>query len=184
MAMNNYFGQLYLDLCAYLKTAVPELRWIDQDFGQLEYFEIRPEVSFPCALIDFVSSQYSGISNLGQLGEVGINIRLGFAPFSQSYHAAPLDVKEKALEFYNIEQKVYEALQGWAPVKDGDNYTQPLTRQSAVTEQRDGDRVALRVRVLSFATQFEDNTAKGIYVKVPMPPMQFDSNEIELPLIP
>ncbi|MBT1702942.1 hypothetical protein [Chryseosolibacter indicus] len=177
--MNNYFGQLYLDLCEYLKTVVPELRWIDQDFGQLEHFEVRPEVSFPCCLIDFVSASYSGLSNLAQIGEVVVNIRLGFAPFSQSYHAAPMNVKEKALEFYDVEQKVYEALQGWSPVKDNDNYTQPFYRQSAMTEQRDGDRIGLRVRVLSFGTQFEDNTAKGIYRKVAKPPLQFDETQIQ-----
>lgn len=176
--MNNYFGQLFIDLCAYLKTAVPELRWIDQDFGQLEHYQVRPEVSFPCALIDFISAQYSGLANLAQVGEVAVNIRLGFAPFSQSYHAAPLDVKEKALEFYTIEQKVFEALQGWAPVKDNDNYTQPFSRQSSQTEQRDGDQQALRVRVITFTTQFEDNTAPGVYLKVPKPPLEFDDNEI------
>jgi hypothetical protein len=178
--MNNYFGQLFLDLCNRLKTAVPELRWIDQDFGQLEHFQVRPEVSFPCALIDFASAQYSGLSNHGreQVGEVMINIRLGFTPFSQSYHAAPLDVKEKALEYYNLEQKIFEALQGWAPEKDNDNYSQPLTRQSVMTEQRDGDPVAIRVRVITFTTQYEDGTAPSIFVKVTKPPLEFDQNQV------
>jgi hypothetical protein len=117
--MQNFFGQLYLDLSAYLKTAVPELRWIDQDFGQLERFRYRPEVSFPCALIDFVQATYSNQAELAQIGEVTINIRIGFAPFSQSHQAAPQDVKERALAYYNLEQRIFEAVQGWAPVSPG-----------------------------------------------------------------
>lgn len=179
--MNNYFGQLFLDLSLYLKTAVPELRWIDQDFGQLEHFEIRPEVSFPCALIDFVSASYSGLANLSQVGDVAINIRLGFAPFSQSYHGAPMDVKEKALEFYNLEQKVYQALQGWSPEKEGEQYTQAFIRQSAMTEQRDGDRIGMRVRVLTFVTQLEDHSAPGTFTVVPKPPLEIQQTEIILP---
>lgn len=170
--MNNLFGQLYLDLSERIKTAVPEIRWIDQDFGQLERFEYKPEVAFPCALIDFIQANYSNLSQLAQVGEINVNIRLGFSPFSQSYHSAPTNVKEKALEYYDIEQKVFQALQGWSPQPpaawDTDEpYTQPFMRVSAVTEQRDGDPIGLRIRVLTFTTSLEDESAMIRYTKEP-----------------
>lgn len=158
--MKNFFGQLYIDLSTHLKTTVPELKWIDQDFGQLERFEYRPEVSFPCALVDFIAANYSNLAELAQLGEVTINIRMGFAPFSQAHQAAPMSVKEKALEYYTIEQKIFEALQGWR-----NNFTQPFIRISAVTEQRDNDPIGLRVRVITFTTSFEDESNRPIYAK-------------------
>jgi hypothetical protein len=160
--MQNFFGQLYLDLSDYLKTAVPELRWIDQDFGQLEHFEYRPEVTFPCALIDFAMANYSAMAGLTQIGEVSINIRLGFSPFSKSYQLAPMNVKKKALEYYSIEQKVFEAIHGWAPET---SYCQPLIRVSTTTEQRDNDAQGLRVRVLTFSTAYEDESKLSSYQK-------------------
>jgi hypothetical protein len=168
--MNNFFGQLYLDLSNYLKTSVPELKWIDQDFGQLETFEYRPNVDFPCALIDFLQSSYSNGAELSQFGDLTISIRLGFAAFSSSAQAAPLNVKEKALAYYALEQKVFKVLQGWQPVYEDENYTQPFIRMSAQTEQRISasgaqDASGLRVRVLMFNTTFEDQSAMKTYSK-------------------
>src|SRR5438045_2520697 len=99
MALNSLFGQLFADLADQIKTTLPEIKWIDQDFGQLEMFEYKPNVSFPCALVDFVQANYSNLSENGQIGELMIQIRLGFTPFSQSHALAPTDVREKALNF-------------------------------------------------------------------------------------
>ncbi len=40
-------------------------------------------------------------------------------------------------------------------------------RLSAVTEQRDGDPIGLRIRVLTFTTSFEDESAGITYTKAP-----------------
>jgi hypothetical protein len=164
---NSYFGQLFLDLCDYLKTAVPELKWIDQDFGQLELFEDRPTVSFPCCLIDFPMATFSNVSGNAQIGDITVQLRMGFAPFDKSYHLAPDVVRQKALEYYAIEQKVYEKLQGWE--KD---YTQPFSRINSGTEQRMSasdlaDKTGIRVRVMNFATGFNDDSALPSYTKAP-----------------
>jgi hypothetical protein len=111
MAQQNFFGQLYVDLSTHLKASVQKLKWIDMDFGQLEHFEYRPDVAFPCALVDYPAANFSNGAELSQFGEVLIQIRLGFAPFSHSHTVAPLDVKEKALDYFTIEQEIFEALQ-------------------------------------------------------------------------
>jgi len=169
--MENLFGQLYLDLSAHIKASVSRIRWIDQDFGQLEVFEYKPGVAFPCALIDFVQSGFSNLAMKSQMADLNITIRLGFAPFSSSAVLAPFDVKEKALEYYDIEQEVYEAVQGWQPVFEGNEYTQPFIRVNAQTEQRlsasgTQDANGLRVRVLLFNTQLEDHTAVKKYTRM------------------
>lgn len=159
--MQNFFGQLYLDLSEQLAT-IPELKWIDQDFGQLEQFDMRPSVNFPCALTDFIQATYSNLSELAQFGDISVNIRLGFSPFSNAHYVAPVSVKEKALEYYTIEQKVFESLQGWH-----NEFSQPFIRVSATTEQRDNDPAGLRVRVLTFTTSYEDESKLPVYQKVP-----------------
>lgn len=163
----NYFGQLFIALSDHLKKQVPELRWIDQDFGQLEVFEYRPNVAFPCVLIDFAAAAYSNLSQLSQVGELTITVRIGFTPFSSAQQSAPMDVRQKALEYYEIEQKVYQALQGFNTLQ-----CQPLMRMSAQTEQRVSasgaqDASGLRVRILSFQTSFEDNSAERQYTVQP-----------------
>lgn len=164
----SFFGQFFLDLQAHIKVQVPELKWIDQDFGQLEQFEYRPAVSFPCCLIDFPMANYSNLGNLSQLGDITVQLRLGFAPFDKSYHLAPDNVKEAAVGYYAIEQKLVEKVQGFTT-----EYSQPLIRFNAGTEQRlsasdTADSIGLRVRVINFATQFEDNSNLPKYLKTPV----------------
>lgn len=167
MATASYFGQLFIDLQEHIKTNVPEIKWIDQDFGQLEQFEYRPAVSFPCVLIDFPMANYSNIATLAQQGDITVQFRLGFAPFDKSNATAPLDVREKAVNYYAIEQKLFEALQGFETV-----YTQPFLRVNAGTEQRMSasdvaDSIGLRVRVMNFSTGYDDLSKLPEYVKTP-----------------
>ena len=173
--------QLIIDICDHLKASVPELKWIDQDFGQLELFDDRPAVAFPCALIDFQSANYSNLAELAQQGDLTVLVRLGFTPFSSSHAAAPLSVRKKALEYYQIEQKVYIALQGWSPLtplspgegsggEAGEAYTHPFSRISATPEQRLSannvqDASGIRVRILAFTTTIEDYSALKKYTK-------------------
>jgi hypothetical protein len=161
MAQQNFFGQLYVDLSTHLKAAVPKLKWIDMDFGQLEHFEYKPEVAFPCSLVDFLAANYSNTSNLDQIGDVLVQIRLGFAPFSQSHQTAPLNVKEKALEYFTIEQEIYQAIQGWQ-----NSFTDPFIRVSAATDSR-FEEIGLRVRLLTFSTSYHDESAGTVYTKRP-----------------
>lgn len=168
MATNSYFGQLFIDLSEHIKTAVPEIKWIDQDFGQLEQFEYRPAVSFPCVLIDFPLANYSNTGELSQMGDITVQLRLGFAPFDKSHASAPLLVREKAVDYYSIEQKIFEAVQGWNTA-----YTQPLIRINAGTEQRlsasdQADSIGLRVRVINFSTGFDDLSKLPVYTKTPL----------------
>lgn len=172
MAMNNFFGQLLIDIQTRLAAQVNEIKWTDQDLGQLEHFEYKPSVSFPCALIDFAQANYSALAENAQIGDIAIQIRLGFAPFSASNNVAPTNVREKALSFYDIEQKVFEALMGWAPDAPAGNaefeegkYTQPFVRVSAITEHRDNDQMGLRVRVLTFSTTYQDESAQVTFTK-------------------
>lgn len=151
--LQSFFAQLFIALQERIKTAVPEIRWIDQDLGQLEYYEQRPAVSFPCVLIDFNSTTFDQESQLVQWGNVSIELRLAFPPFSSANNVAPAATKENALKYYELEQKLFVALHGWQP---DSGICQPLTRISAATEKREDP---FRVRSLMFTTAYEDDSA-------------------------
>ncbi len=157
----NFFGKLYLDLSAYLKAQVPELKLIDMDFGQLENFEYKPNVAFPCSLIDFVNADYSNLSELAQVGDIIVQIKLGFAPFSQTSQAAPMSVKDKGLDYFNLEQKVFEKVHGWY-----NDVCQPFIRLNAATDKR-FEEIGLRVRVLNFSTQYQDESSYPVFETTP-----------------
>ena len=132
-----------------LKTAVPELRWIDQDFGQFELE--KPPVDFPCALIDIPDIQYSDSSNLEQIGDTTLTVRLGFRVYNRSNSKAPDMIKEKGRAHFAIIKKVYKVLHGHED--DEANYN-TITRATMLR----GKSIDPRVYTLGFKTAlFETN---------------------------
>jgi hypothetical protein len=163
--MNSLFAKVFLALQDKIKNDVPEIRWIDQDFGQLEDYDIRPPVSFPCVLIDFNSTSYEEMNQRRQQANITFTLRLGFPAFSYAASTAPQSVRELALQYYELEQRLFEAVQGF----DGGGVMQGCTRQSTVTEGRKDDN--LRVRVMTFTAMSEDSSAQVKYTKAPRPPL-------------
>lgn len=147
MSTQSFFKTIFLDLQERIKTEVPEIRFIEQNIGQIGIEDFRKMVSFPAVIIDFSNTTFTALQGNVQLAEATITITLIFETFSQSYNLAPSSVKEKALEFLDIEQKVYQALQGW----ENGNCT-PMVRMNATSQ----NELGLRIRILNFSTSFED----------------------------
>ena len=158
MELQSFFAQLLLKLQAHIKTEVAEIRYINQDLGQLEVYDMgSPSVSWPCVLVDMSDTNYSDLHGGTQEANVcTILFRLGFNPFSQTSNLQPEEVRKLGLQYYEIEQKLYQALQGY----DADGLMQPMTRTRMATEKREED--AFRVRVLIFTTSFEDDGARPV----------------------
>jgi len=146
----SFFARYYLDICERIRTEVPEIEWIEQDFGQDVFDKWRPNVAFPAVLIDFPTVNYDAESGLSQFGEVNLSVRLLVAPFTQSYDDAPIEVKEDALSYFELEQKLVSVLHGWVPE---DEYCQPLIISSIQSNNRND--IGLRIRNLSFTTAYE-----------------------------
>ena len=67
----------------------------------------------------------------------------------------------QAIAGYEIEAKLFKALQGWQPTgQDGISIGEPLTRLQVITEDRKDD---LRVRMVYFTTTIEDTSASPVY---------------------
>jgi hypothetical protein len=143
-------------------STVEEIRFIDQDLGQLENYEYKPAVSWPCALIDVEEFSFTEMGNdLQQIGQGIISIRIGLVKYSDSNNLVPEAVRANALKYYEVEQKVHQAMHGWK----AEGFSR-LLRRVSVTEKRDDD---IRVRILKYATSFEENMSKA-KTTVPRPP--------------
>lgn len=147
--MESYFASLYLDLQERIKTEVPEIKWIEQDFGQDVFDKWRPNVAFPAVLIDFPDASYENLSGSGQTATVAVTLRLMVAPFEQSYEDAPLTVRKGALEYFELEHKLIQAIHGWST-----DYTQPLIRTRLSSNNRND--LGLRIRELQFTTAYQE----------------------------
>lgn len=67
------FKDLLLSIQERLAT-VPELKYIDKDWGQLRYEQ--PAVKYPCALIDLEQAGFSETGKGGQLADVSVTITI------------------------------------------------------------------------------------------------------------
>lgn len=161
----SYYSLLLLALKARIQQAVPEVLLVEQDWRQIDS-DSTPAVSWPCVLIDFTPAYFGDESESGQWGDVTIQLRLAFPPVT-----APDTVSEQAIAGYEIETKLYKALQGWQPTgQDGNAIGQPLTRLQIITEDRNDD---IRVRVVYFTTTIEDTSVTPVYT-IGSPNMDID----------
>lgn len=162
--MDYFFSQILLDLQARISTAVPEIQFIDQDLGQMSQAgdNGRPPLAYPAVLIDFPTADYSELASSIQLGTVTITMQLIFDNYSQTWHKAPLRDRSKGLDYLNIEQRLFNSLNGWSS-----DYFTPLIRTS-VRSQNNND-LGLRVRQFTFTTSYEDySTNNDEYIDVLM----------------
>lgn len=155
--MDAILANVFLTVQARLAT-LPELAFIDQDLGQLDFDdeEQRSPVKFPCALFDPVEIRYTDNSEYSQQGEAVLEVRLGVAAYTAATHYYTKNShKENALGYFNLEHRVNKVLHGWSD----ERYFNPLSRTGASTERRKDN---VRVRILRYAFGFADNTAMKV----------------------
>ena len=140
--------EIYTAIMAQLKNTVEELKWIDIDEGQLEYYQDRPSVAFPCAIIDIALNDCRDLYNGVQLCSATIGVRIVQNCLTRRTTSAATEmVRNTALERYQLVEKVYEALQSW----DSRQFN-PLSRVSQKKEKRQDGLFVVRI---DFTTQFK-----------------------------
>jgi len=155
-------AELFKSILERLKAQVPELRYINQDLGQLENYGMRPAVAWPCCLIDIADSNYSEQNNEKvQVAAGSVIIRTGLVQYSDSSNLTDESIRNNALQYYELENKIYSSLHGWSPENMG-----RMLRRADGTEKRDDD---IRVRVTRYEISYTDTSAMAVYTKVPRP---------------
>lgn len=135
----------------YLKTLnrlkeCPTLKHIDKDRGQIDAYEQRPAVQFPCALISISLPKRKNITKTIQVCQCSVTVRLAFERFAEASNITSQNRLNIALQYYDAIDEVESLLQGYS-----DSEMNAWECTSAIEEQRpDFDVIRL-----TFSTAFK-----------------------------
>jgi hypothetical protein len=193
--MNSNFSLLFLALQARIDTIVDSdnnkiFRTVDHDLGYLD--EDIPPVNCPAVLIDMNSFKFSDMASNCQIAEGTVVFKIIFMPYSSTNTKTPLQWKEKGLNYYEIEEQLHQALQGWAPVYNvlvtpADPNAIPPTEDvykdvladvfgafDRVNARTSNKRKDLRIREITYSIEFEDYGTKPDVIYIPVTPVITD----------
>lgn len=133
-----------------LLELLPEkIAYLAEDWGQLDFYNERPPVTFPCVLIDIAEAEFSDCTRKVQQGEAILTVRVAhFDPVNVSALAPDSD---KAFRMFSLLRTLYVQLQGLS----GETFS-GLTRTSLRRAKRED---AIREYVMQFRFGGTDRTA-------------------------
>ena len=101
---------------------VNELKYVDEDWGQLSDYSSRPPVKWPCSLIDFASAEYSNIGidksatpRNRQQATGAISITFANLKITNTSGKAPVGQKNDAWQLHEVIEVAHGILQGFKP---------------------------------------------------------------------
>lgn len=162
MPVQSPNAQTFLAIQTRLKEKVEALKWIDQNFNQLDGYELKPPVLFPCGLIDITGLVFEDMPGGAQKANGRVAITIGTTPFNNSNAATPVSLIEKAIEYYEIEHAVHKALHNWIPVAG----MEKLMRRTMDKQERED---AIRERQIVFEFGYTDTGAVPVKTKIATP---------------
>jgi hypothetical protein len=136
-----------------LTEKVTALKYVDEDWGQLDDYSPNFPVKWPCALVDCFSASYENMGNKVQMGLCTIRVIIAGVKLSNSSAQAPVNQKEKSLSFYVLMKDVYKALHGFT----GHNHYSALIR---ISERRLPRNDGVRAHEMLFTVEIKDIQAK------------------------
>lgn len=147
MALSSPLANLFEKIITRIQAQVAAFRYINLDWNQLDFQQ--PPITYPALLIDFVDTAFAQMQ-FYQDGTAIVQLKLVYRSLTDTSNLTQAQYREAALEFFELEQDVYEALQAWY----ADNLlANAMIRTNAATEKRDD---GLRVRVITFQCTFSD----------------------------
>lgn len=129
-------------------ATIPELKYISEDWGQLDYYD-KPPTLWPCALIDCDTISYTDHSQGRQSAVATFNVRVADLRLFDTSMKSPRSAQ--AYDMFELIQRIYVALQGLK----GETFA-PITQKSIVKTKRDD---AVREFSMTWQVEFYDNTA-------------------------
>lgn len=155
---------LFESLEEHLKANIPELNWIDWDWGQLETLEEEYPIQFPCALIDIQNISWVNTSNNLMVGDVTINIRIAFDVYEDTHVAVGITAPDRAYALTRLKllNKIHKYLQGYGgnilsqPGGFRDNHFNRLNAVRITAEKRED---GLKVFSMQFMCNMRNNYA-------------------------
>ena len=119
---------------------VTDLKYIDEDWGQLDYYSPNFPVQWPCVLIDITNAGYSNIGMdrsvkpmQRQQADAQISFTVANLKLTNTSAKAPVMQKDNAWSIWDLIEEVHEKLQGFSP----EVYAGKLIRTSLQRVKRD-----------------------------------------------
>jgi hypothetical protein len=132
-----------------------------QSLAQTEIYKDTP-VAWPSLFIDFNTFTFSEFTQQAQAAAGELQCRLAF-PITTADGSTFID-KNTALEYYEAELQLHQALQGWT-----NGSIAPLSRTQVSTEERDDN---FRVRKLIYSLYFNEYTIPPTTSEIARPPLE------------
>lgn len=130
-----------------LQKEVPELRYIAEDWGQLDFYQETPPVKFPCALISVSSIQFEGETMGIRHAKMTLLIRVADAPAVSGTMAAPESYRNRAFAIFELMDDIGNALYGFC----GDDEFNELEQKTVTHYSRED---AIREYAMLFETEY------------------------------
>ena len=105
-----------------LLKETPGIKYVDENWGQLDFYSPNFPVQWPCILIDINSAQFSNIGMDKQLkpvnrqmSEYTLELRIANLKLTKTSAKAPQSQKDLARSIWTLIEEVHELVQGFEP---------------------------------------------------------------------
>lgn len=129
-----------------LKEQVPDLQYIAEDWGQLDFYDQTPPVKFPCALISVSSINFESQTHDCRWATMTILIRVADAPAVSGSMAAPESYRNRAFSIFDLMDKIGISLYAFG----GEEFNE--IEQKTITHYNRED--AIREYAMLFETEY------------------------------
>ena len=99
-------------------------KYVDENWGQLDFYSPHFPVKWPCILIDVRAAQFSNIGQdksksprNRQMSDYNLELRIANLKLTNSSSKAPQAQKDNARSIWNLIEKAHEKLHGFSPVE-------------------------------------------------------------------
>ncbi len=129
-----------------LQEEVPELRYVAEDWGQLDFYEDKPPVKFPCALVSVSNIKFEAQTAGVRYATMTVLIRVADAPSVSGTMAAPKGYRDRAFSILDLMDRIGNALYAFG----GEDFDE--LKQREITHY--GREDAIREYAMTFETAY------------------------------
>ncbi len=140
-----------------VQDKVTALKYIDEDWGQLDYYSNMPPVQWPCCLIDVGTVAWKNIGNKQQQGEATITLYIADVKKTNTSGKAPATQRTQAYAIHDTIEAVHQALHTYLPLPN----SSVLYRRTTARMKRD-DGIQQYVIIYSCMVTGGYNTGQGM----------------------
>ena len=91
------------------------IRYMDENWGQLDYYNDNPPVQWPCVLLELQSASWRNQAKRVQDGELRITLTVADIKTANTSYRAPAMQKQTSAAIWILLSNIHKALHGWCP---------------------------------------------------------------------